>query len=171
MNTSLKNEKEIMLFIKRQNVAAAKLREEKQKAREQELLQMKRSGKYNQIVVCDEIERPVLYASNDNWEARDLLTLSEYCFLIDSRKTKRMKKLRYTDIKDYENAGPQQKARDNFDKDLYDLLQFYVAGPSTWRQVLHKNLEYRDPQFINTSTLCLHSMADKARNPTTFVLP
>ena len=83
---------------------------------------MRRSGRYNQIVTCEEIDRPILYASNNNWEGRELLTLSEYCFLIDSRKTKRMKKLRYIDIKNYENAGNAQKNRDNFDRDLYELL-------------------------------------------------
>ena len=127
--------------------------------------------------VVDEKEeippRPRIYCDAFDWVGQDMYTLNEFCFLIDKKsrnKNQYFKTRKFKDIQDIEFASEKQQKKAHFNKDIYDQLQFYTDGFS-YRQVIHDNLDYRDPHFINTSNLCMMLMHDKKACPHSFILP
>ena len=51
---------------------------------------------------------------------------------------------------------------------MYEQLQFYKKSPYYFREVIHKNFLYRDPEFINVNSLCMNAIANSNEN---FVFP
>jgi hypothetical protein len=97
-----------------------------------------------------------------------MMTLAEFCFIIDKRKPARMNNLTLKEIYNVEYATEFQQKDPKLDKDLYNQLQFYKKEPAYFRDVIHKNLIYRDPEFINISALCMNAIATSSEN---FVMP
>lgn len=100
------------------------------------------------------VNRPIIYSEFFNWKGIELMTISEYCFLIDKmKKNSRYDKKSFTDIKNIEFALYQHREKLTFEKDVYDQLIYYRQR---FRKVINNNLEFRDPQFINVSYLCMN---------------
>ena len=102
-------------------------------------------------------------------------TVSEFCFIIDKGKGREFDDIPAEYIRDLEFADRREiesgKKRDPERHKAYHKLHEY-KNVNVLRDIIHKNLEYRDPQFINSFQDCLHQMdlAEK-KGQTNFLLP
>lgn len=124
-----------------------------------------------------ETDRPILYSETNGWDGQELHTVSEFCFIIDRRKPAELQELPLSELKDCEfnpplppdtyshSRGDHQPK--TLSQKLWDQLQHYKKT-QVLRDVINKNLEFRDPQFINTQALCLFHMEGDI---TTYILP
>jgi hypothetical protein len=119
-----------------------------------------------------ETDRPILYSEANRWHGQELHTVSEFCFIIDRRKPAELQELPLSELKDCEFNPPLPPERGDhqsktLSQKLWDQLRHYKKT-QVLRDVINKNLEFRDPQFINTQALCLFHMEGDI---TTYVLP
>lgn len=116
-----------------------------------------------EIVRCKH-QRPILFSEFYNFVGVELLTLAEYCFLIDKYKEhEHFDKLRFEDIRDIElttssmrrSAAKKDHTGRFAQSDVYEQLLFYRDA---YREVIDSCLDYRDPHFINVAPLCIHAI-------------
>lgn len=114
-----------------------------------------------------DIPRPRIYSEVTGWKGLDLMTLSEYCFIIDTKKPPQMKDIEFDHIQNLEFASPEKGAQ--FDIDCYDQLWYYKNDFEKCRKCIHNSMPFRDPQFINSGFLNMLTMKDT--QVPTFVIP
>lgn len=98
-------------------------------------------------------DRPILYSEFFNYQGVEMMTLSEYCFMIDNFKNigDQFENLDWKDIRDMELLTPEMKQEEEkhrtfYSKDIYELLLFYR---DSYRDIIDSSFDYREPNFIN----------------------
>jgi len=102
-------------------------------------------------------------------------TISEFCFTIDKRKGREFDETEIPQIRDLEFNDPEEIEREKNKYPqrykLYHKLHQYKKV-ERFRDTIHRNLDYRDPQFVNGYKVCLLQMdLVEKRGETNFALP
>ena len=70
-------------------------------------------------------KRPKIYSSLTGWLGKSMLTMAEYCYLIDKKKVATLNKLKFGDIKNFEfQINPNTPSiNDTFGTSMHSLIK------------------------------------------------